>query len=73
MPGVLRTLHIAKANEVHATQDSGVVSIAQVAKSDFVNTTIRHCARSYDTVVLTVDVVHSVYVAKTRCRQSDTL
>jgi len=47
--------------------DSGVVSIAHVAKPDFVNTTIRHCARLYDirlTVVLTVDVVHSVYVAK---------
>jgi len=73
MPGVLRTLHVAKPNAVHATLDSGAVSIAHVAKPDVVNTTIRHCARSYDTVVLTVDVVHSVYVAKTRCRQSDTL
>ena len=54
------------------------MSIVHVAKPDVVNTTIRHCARSYDirlTVVLTVDVVHSVYVAKphvvnpTRCRR----
>ena len=60
MPGVVRTLHVAKPNEVHATLDSGVVNIVHVAKPDVVNTTIHHCAPSYHIrlpVVLTVDVV----------------
>jgi len=60
MPGVVRTLYVAKPNKVHATLDSGVVCIVHVEKIDVVNTTIRRCARSYDIrllVVLTVDVV----------------
>ena len=60
MPSVVRTLHVAKPNKVHATLNSGVVCIVHVAKPDVVNTTIRHCARSYDIrlfVVLTVHVV----------------
>ena len=79
MPGVVRTLHVAKPNEVHATVDSNVVSIVHVAKLDVVNTTIHQCAPSYHTrlpVVLTVDLVkpHDTRLCReTRWRLYDTL
>jgi len=60
MPGVLRTLHIAKANKVHATKDSGVVCIVRVEKIDVVNTTTRRCARSYDIRLIVALTVHVV-------------
>ena len=69
---VVRSVH-----GVYTTLGSGVVSI--VAKFDVINTTIRHCARSYRIrlpVVLTVDVVKPHYTRvcrESRWRPYDTL
>jgi len=54
MHGVVRTLHVAKPNKVHATLDSGVVCIVRVEKIDVVNTTTRRSARSYDIRLIVV-------------------
>ena len=76
MPGVVRTLHVAKPNKVHATLDSGVVCIVRVEKIDVVNTTTR---RSYDIRLLVVLTVHIVkpddirLCRETRWRLYDTL
>jgi len=60
MPGVVRTLHVAKLNKVHATLDSGVVCIVRVEKIDVVNTTTRRCAGSYDIRLIVALTVHVV-------------
>ncbi len=68
---VVSIVHVAKPNRVHAILNSGVVCIVQVAKRDVVNTTIRHCARSYDIRLLVLLTVHVVKPDDTRlCRET---